>query len=87
MKRVTLVFIALFGMYIMAMSLTPNSYVRYLLLFSVLGAFSAGQAPLPYAKAISAAFDAKRGLALGIAMTGVGVGTALMPGLRSTSTI
>ena len=37
------------------------------------------QAPLPYAKAISAWFDDRRGLALGIAMTGVGLGAIIVP--------
>jgi predicted MFS family arabinose efflux permease len=34
---------------------------------------------LPYAKAITAWFDRQRGLALGIAMSGVGIGAALVP--------
>ncbi|HZS51679.1 MAG TPA: hypothetical protein VFA54_12505 [Bryobacterales bacterium] len=40
---------------------------------------STGQTPLVYAKAISARFDHQRGLALGIAMAGVGLGAALVP--------
>jgi len=44
-----------------------------------MGLGAAGQTPLIYAKAISARFDHKRGLALGIAMAGVGLGAALVP--------
>ena len=36
-------------------------------------------APLPYAKAVSSWFDERRGLALGIAMTGIGIGATLVP--------
>lgn len=35
--------------------------------------------PVPYSKAISLWFEENRGLALGIALTGVGLGTALVP--------
>ncbi|HEX7783043.1 MAG TPA: MFS transporter [Sphingobium sp.] len=55
---------------------TPSSFI---LLYAVLGLVSTGQAPLPYARAVAAAFDRQRGLALGIAMAGVGLGTALLP--------
>ena len=34
---------------------------------------------MPYAKAISAWFDDRRGLALGVAMAGVGLGAIIMP--------
>jgi cyanate permease len=44
-----------------------------------MGLAAAGQTPLIYAKAISNGFDADRGLALGIAMAGVGIGAALVP--------
>ena len=80
-KRVTLAVITLFALAIAAMSLAPGIPVVFLAMFSVVGLFSAGQAPLPYAKAIAAAFDRRRGLAMGIAMTGVGLGAALVPRL------
>jgi cyanate permease len=44
-----------------------------------MGVAAAGQTPLPYAKAISAWFDRRLGLALGIAMAGVGIGAAVVP--------
>lgn len=78
-RRITLLSILMFGLSTIAMALAPSTFAAFLLMYAVLGLFSAGQAPLPYAKSIAAAFDAKRGLALGVAMTGVGVGTALMP--------
>ena len=83
-KRVTLASITLFALSIAAMALSPGVAAVFIGMFSVLGLFSAGQAPLPYAKSIAAVFDRKRGLAMGIAMTGVGLGTALIPGWRSS---
>jgi MFS family permease len=80
-KRITLAAITLFALAIAAMSLAPAVPALFLAMFSLVGLFSAGQAPLPYAKAIAAAFDRRRGMAMGIAMTGVGLGAALVPRL------
>ena len=80
-RRVTLVSIAVFSLSIAVISRTPSSPPIFLLLYGMCGLLGSGHAPLPYAKAISARFETHRGLALGIAMGGVGVGTALMPQL------
>jgi MFS family permease len=60
-------------------SLTPNSIVVFMLLFAITGLLGSGQGPLGYAKCVSAWFDDRRGLALGITMSGIGVGAALVP--------
>jgi MFS family permease len=80
-RRVTLVFITLFAATTALIARTPASPAGFIFLYAVSGIFSAGQAPLPYAKAISAWFDARRGFALGVAMAGVGIGAALLPQL------
>ena len=80
-KRVTLTAITLFALATAALSIAPATAFAFLGMFCVVGVFSAGQAPLPYAKSIAASFDKRRGIALGVAMTGVGLGTALMPRL------
>ena len=78
-RRVTLPFIVAFAATTGAIALTPASPLMFILLYGICGLAGGGQAPLNYAKAISAWFESTRGLALGIAMAGVGIGTALDP--------
>jgi predicted MFS family arabinose efflux permease len=77
-QKVTLAAITVFAVGVAAISLA-NSVTTFVLLYAFAGLLSGGHAPLPYAKAITAWFDVQRGLALGIAMAGVGFGAALMP--------
>ena len=78
-RRVTLTFIPLFAMSTAAISLTPASPAAFIALAGLCGLISTGQAPPAYAKAVSAWFDERRGLALGIAMAGIGIGATLVP--------
>jgi len=57
--------------------LVPSGVILLMLLFGLQG--MGGQTPMPYAKMITARFDDRRGLALGLALAGTGVGTALLP--------
>ena len=68
----TLPLIVLFALSMASIAFTPASPIVFVLLYAIAGTFGAGQAPLPYAKAISSWFDQRRGLALGIAMAGAG---------------
>ena len=52
-------------------------------MFALAEAASAIQTPLGYAKAIAAWFDPRRGFALGIAMSGVGLGGFVIPQLAN----
>ena len=78
-RRITLTFIPLFALSMAALSLTPPSRAAFIALAGVCGLISTGQAPPAYAKAVSAWFEERRGLALGIAMAGIGVGATLVP--------
>jgi predicted MFS family arabinose efflux permease len=80
-RRVTLPLIVLFALSMASIAFTPASPIVFVLLYAIAGTFGAGQAPLPYAKAISSWFDQRRGLALGIAMAGAGIGVAVIPQL------
>jgi MFS family permease len=57
----------------------PNAVVVFMLLFAITGLLGSRQGPLAYAKCVSAWFDDRRGLALGITMSGIGLGAALVP--------
>jgi predicted MFS family arabinose efflux permease len=78
-RRVSMTSIVLFAASIASLSLTPPSPAVFIAMAGLCGLLSAGQAPLPYAKAVSSWFDDRRGLALGIAMTGIGIGATFVP--------
>ena len=54
-------------------------YAFMALLFGFQHLFGASQSPIAYTKAVAAWFDKDRGLALGIAIAGVGLGVAIIP--------
>lgn len=78
-RTVALPLVVGFAASLVALGLFARSVTAFVVIFGIMGVFAAGQTPLPYARAIAGTFDRKRGLALGIAMAGVGVGTALLP--------
>jgi len=80
-RRVLLPGILLFALATAAQSLMTASITVIYLLFSFKGLAGAGQTPVCYAHVIAKWFDRDRGLALGVAMAGVGLGTAIVPTL------
>ncbi|AWI54497.1 MFS transporter [Aquabacterium olei] len=78
-RRVALPAIVLFALCMMAIGWVAQSPLSLMLAYGVCGVVAAGQTPLPYSKAIAMTFDRHRGLALGVATAGVGLGTMLMP--------
>jgi MFS family permease len=56
-----------------------NSLTQFLCLFALIGIASPGASPLPFSKVVSAWFDRRRGLALGLAMMGTGIGSTILP--------
>ena len=80
-RRILLMGIPLFAMSISTLAfLNASSLVMYAL-FAIAGVFGAMHNTVPYAKLISGWFDRDRGLALGIAMAGIGLGIAVVPQL------
>ncbi len=86
--RVRAAWIAAFGLAALTLALVLFSRLGpslnlYYLLFAATGALASGAAAVPYARAVSASFVRGRGLALGIAMLGIGISAALLPALLS----
>jgi MFS family permease len=82
-RPILLTSIVLFAASVAAMSLLQPSTTVLFALFAISGLVSVGQNPTAYSKVICSWFDQERGLALGIALAGVGLGTALMPQLSA----
>jgi predicted MFS family arabinose efflux permease len=80
-RRILLPVIALSSICVAAISLTPASLLVFVALYAIAGLAAAGHGPQPYVKTIAVWFDGQRGLALGIAMAGVGLGIILVPQL------
>jgi MFS family permease len=78
-RTVLLPIVVLCASSVALIALTPKSVVVFMLLFAVTGVLGSGQGPLGYAKCVSVWFDDRRGLALGITMSGIGLGAALIP--------
>jgi predicted MFS family arabinose efflux permease len=78
-RRVALPGIVLYALCLGLIGISPRVFWVFTVMFAIAEMTSAIQTPLGYAKAISAWFDARRGLALGIAMAGVGLGGAVIP--------
>jgi len=77
-RRPLLIAVCLFALNVAAIGST-TSLGMFIALAALSGLTGAAQSPLAYVKSISGQFNARRGLAIGIAMSGVGIGTALVP--------
>lgn len=82
-RAIVLPGIVLFALSIAALGVVPQTPLQFIVMYGVAGVFAAVQSPMPYAKAVAGAFERHRGLALGLSMTGVGIGAALLPHLAS----
>jgi predicted MFS family arabinose efflux permease len=78
-RRVALPGIAAFAVCLCLLGFTPASLPIFVLLYTMTMISGEIQCPLGYTKAISAWFDRRRGLALGIAIAGIGVGAMIVP--------
>jgi MFS family permease len=56
-----------------------HSLTMFIILFGIAAFLGSGQTAVPYANVLSAWFDSRRGLALGVAMAGIGLGATLLP--------
>src|SRR6185437_15822093 len=69
-----------FGLVLCSAWWVGGSLWQLYLFFSVLGiAMASGPAPVPYGTVISHWFDRRRGLAMALAMMGIGIGSIVVP--------
>jgi MFS family permease len=79
-KRVILAFTLLYGLVLCSARWVGSSLWQLYLLFTILGvATASGPSPVPYGVVISHWFNRHRGLALGVSMMGIGIGSVLVP--------
>jgi MFS family permease len=78
-RRVLLIGTVLFAIATAIQTYITASLVVIFLLFALRSLMTAGPSPVCYAFAVSKWFDRQRGLALGVALAGVGLGTSLVP--------
>lgn len=82
-RKVALPGIVAFAAFLCLMGATPHSLVIFTIFFALTSIAGSIQTPLGYTKAISAWFDRRRGLALGAALAGVGLGGVIVPQLAN----
>ncbi len=80
-RRVMVTSVALMGLCVASMSQLNGNIWHYYLMHLLIPLLGAGTLPLTYSRVIIAWFARRRGIALGIALSGFGVGAALIPAL------
>jgi MFS family permease len=83
LRVVHLPMIAAYAVATAMLSLLRMPFAAMVVLFVCHGFFGQGQSPVAYSKGIAASFGKDRGLALGIAISGVGLGVAIIPPYES----
>jgi MFS family permease len=79
-RRVALPAAVLYSLALCSLALLrPNAYWALFVMVGCSAGFGACLGPIVYSKSITAWFDKERGLALGIATCGVGLGTLVLP--------
>jgi MFS family permease len=78
-RRVVLPSIVAFALTFGSLALLQGSLAHYYAVYVLLALTGIGTAPTSYTRVVVLWFDERRGLALGVALAGVGIGTALLP--------
>jgi MFS family permease len=83
-RQVMIPGILLFALAVASFGLMPAKSLSVVyMIFCITGFISGVQTPIPYAAVVSRWFDRERGIALGVATAGVGLGVALIPQLAA----
>ena len=79
LRRIVPLSVVLTAIGLALLGILSSSVPLFIALYGLTALAGSGYGPLPFAKAVSARFRERRGLALGVTMAGVGIGTALVP--------
>jgi MFS family permease len=78
-RIVVVVSMSILGLVMMSLYVLPVSLPIFYGVYLLLGAIGTGNTPVPFSSVISRWFEKRRGLALGLTMTGLGVGAFITP--------
>ena len=78
-RRVIIPCVMVFGLTLFTFKYFQSNLIYFYLIFIVIGLFAGGTSTLPYFKVITRSFTRRRGLALGLANSGTGVGQFVLP--------
>jgi len=78
-RRIALPSFVLLGLTFASFSLLQGSIAVYYALFAIIAVLGAGTSSIVYSRVITSWFDRRRGIALGLALAGVGLGAFVMP--------
>lgn len=78
-RRILLPSMVVLGLCLLSIPLLMSEYWHLLLIFTIIGTLGAGANSVPHMRVIVAWFDRFRGLAIGIAQSGIGLGYAYVP--------
>jgi MFS family permease len=83
-RKVLIPSVILFGLTVSSFSMLSGQIWQYYVGYGVLAVVGVGASPVSYTRLIVVWFSTKRGMALGIALSGTGMGLALVPALAQT---
>jgi OFA family oxalate/formate antiporter-like MFS transporter len=82
-RRIALGTLIAFGVGFAALSLTPASLFSFYAIWVVIGILGGGSTPVTWTRGVNAWFDARRGLALAMALIGTGITASFLPRLTT----
>jgi len=80
-RKVILASTIIFALLLLFAPLLPAQLAILYVFYSAAGLAGNGTAPIPYGRLVASWFDRRRGLALGLALVGIGLGAIFMPAL------
>jgi MFS family permease len=83
-RRVIVPSALIFGLCLISFNFLSGRRWHFYAIYVVMGIVGGGFSMVPYSRVVSHWFDKKRGLALGLAATGAGLATFIMPALADT---